>query len=366
MADGGSYTDAGVDYDVLDAGKRLAIQASLATSGYGSARGVEADDRSRGESAFVFRVGPQRLAMVIECLGTKSSIADEYERACGVNRFDWIGYDSVAAITNDLCSVGALPAAVNAYFATGSASWYSSPERFSALVAGWQRGCQDSGAAWGGGESPMLGGIIAEQQIDLAGSAVGYLPDGTSPLYGDDLAPGDDIVLVASSGLQTNGASLARAAARKAGGFGATLADGTSFGDAVLTPSLIYVPLIESLLARQADLKYVSHITGHGFRKLMRASRQLTYRITELPPVLPVFAFMCEILGLGSRTAYGTFNMGAGLAIYCSPGSSADVVDAAAALGFSARICGTVEAGPRRVILEPAGVEFGDDDLSLR
>lgn len=361
-----SYEHAGVHYDILDAGKRRAIAAALSTTGYPAGRGAIPDDASRGESAFVFSARGVTMAMVIECLGTKSSIADEYQRETGVNRYEWIGYDGVAAITNDLCSVGALPMAVNAYFATGSASWYEQPERFEALVEGWRRGCEDSGAAWGGGESPMLAGIIEDSQIDLGGSAVGMVPVGRTPFYGAGLEPGDEIVLVASSGIQTNGASLARQVAEVQGGYGCALPDGTPFGDAVLAPSLIYVPLVEALLNAQIDVNYISHITGHGFRKLMRADRELTYRITTLPASLPVFDFMVDTLGLDDYTAYGTFNMGAGFAIYCPGGAGEDIVNLATGLGFTAEVSGVVEAGPRRVVIDELDLQYDDSALRLR
>src|SRR4051812_6329371 len=123
MNDRVTYQSVGVDYDVLDAGKRGALAAALATSALASGRGAQAVDASRGEPAFLMEVGGKHLAMVLECLGTKSLLARQYQELTGVDRFDWVGFDAVAAIVNDLVCVGALPLMVNAYFATGSASW---------------------------------------------------------------------------------------------------------------------------------------------------------------------------------------------------------------------------------------------------
>lgn len=360
-----AYHAAGVDYDLLDSGKRSAIAAARSTSAAAADSGLTVDDASRGEPAFTFSLGPLRLATVMECLGTKSSIAAEYQTETGADRFDAVGYDGVAAIVNDLCSVGALPLVVSAYFATGSASWYSVPGRFEQMVNGWRQACVDSHAVWGGGESPMLAGIIADGQIDLAGSAVGFLPDGRQPILGDALAPGDEIVLVSSNGLHTNGASLARKVAAEAG-YAAKLSDGTIFGDSVLAPSTIYVDLISALYAANVDVHYVSHITGHGLRKLMRADQQYTYRLERLMTPQPVFDFIIERLGLDVREAYGTFNMGQGLAVLVPPGAGAQVVASARSVGLEAVVAGHVEIGPRRVVLEPVDVEFTDDELSLR
>jgi phosphoribosylformylglycinamidine cyclo-ligase len=118
--EGASYRDAGVDYEALDAGKRGAIAAALSTSRLLAARGGRALDSSRGEPAFVFELDGRAFAFVVEGLGTKSMIARHVLEEQGVNRFGDVAYDTVAAICNDLCCVGALPLVVNAYFATGA------------------------------------------------------------------------------------------------------------------------------------------------------------------------------------------------------------------------------------------------------
>ncbi|HEY8471236.1 MAG TPA: AIR synthase-related protein [Natronosporangium sp.] len=361
-----TYRAVGVDYDLLDAGKRAAIAAALATSSFGQARGATAVDASRGEPAFLVRFHGLHLAMVLECLGTKSMLARQFQEEAGIDRFEWTGLDTVAAIVNDLCSVGALPLVVNAYFATGSDRWYAAGDRFSSLVRGWQAGCEQAGAIWGGGESPMLHGIVADDEIDLAGSAFGFVPEGRPPLLGDRLQAGDEIVLVASTGLHANGASLARRAVAEAGGLSVRLADGTLLGDALLAPSASYVRLLDSLYRADVPLSYISHITGHGLRKLMRANRELSYRITALPPVPPALQFIVDTLRLPVEEAYGTFNMGAGLALFCPAGEGRRAVEVAAGAGYEAMVAGVVEAGPRRVLLEPVGVTFQDEELQLR
>ena len=364
--EGASYRAAGVDYDVLDAGTRMAMAAALATSQAMAARGGAANDASRGEPAFVFELDGRTLAFVVEGLGTKSMIARAVLEQTGVNRFADVAYDTVAAIANDLCCVGALPLVVNAYFATGSSEWYRRPERMSALVQGWQRACLDAGCTWGGGESPSLSGLLADDEIELAGAAVGAVPGGRAAILGEQLRAGDEIVLVAASGLHANGASLARLlASQLADGYATRLPDGSSFGEALLAPSVMYVPLIAALLEHRVPVTYLSHITGHGLLKLMRAQRELTYRIERLPPVPPVLEFMVEQAGLDAAAAYSTFNMGAGFAVYCTAGASAEVVQRATDLGLDALVAGAVQAGPRQVLLEPAGVAFDSERLEL-
>jgi phosphoribosylformylglycinamidine cyclo-ligase len=361
-----SYRAAGVDYQALDAAKRVAIAKALSTSPLLAERGGRAVDSSRGEPAFVFELAGRSFAFVVEGLGTKSIVARHVLEREGIDRFADIGYDAVAAIVNDLCCVGALPLVVNAYFATGSSGWYGESERASALLDGWRSGCADAGCTWGGGESPTLSGLVAEPDIELAGAAVGALPGGRAPILGEALAAGDEIVLVASSGLHANGASLARLVAeRMRGGYATTLPSGRTLGDALLEPSLMYVALVEALLEAGLEVTYMSHVTGHGLLKLMRSPKPLTYRIEKLPEVPPVLSFLVAQAGLDAHAAYSTFNMGSGYAVYCAPGDGGPVVGIARRLGLNALLAGRVEEGPRQVILEPVGVRFGGQDLEL-
>jgi phosphoribosylformylglycinamidine cyclo-ligase len=371
-----SYRAAGVDYVALDAGKRLAMAKALSTSPLLAVRGGRALDASRGEPAFVFELGDQTFAFVVEGLGTKSIIARHVLEAQGIDRFADVAYDTVAAILNDLCCVGALPLVVNAYFATGASEWYLQSERAASLLEGWRSACEDAGCVWGGGESPSLPGMLAEQDIELAGAAVGALPAGRSAILGERLAPGDEIVLVTSSGLHANGASLARLVADKLpDGYATQLPDavgtgdsrsGATLGEALLAPSLMYVPLIAALLSEtNVELSYISHVTGHGLLKLMRPVKQLTYRIERLPEVPPVLSFLVEQTGMAAQAAFSTFNMGCGYALYCAPGGGERIVAIAERLGFSAMIAGHVEEGPRQVVLEPVDVCFTGDQLEL-
>jgi phosphoribosylformylglycinamidine cyclo-ligase len=363
---GSAYSCAGVDYEALDAGKRSALTEAMATSGLLGTLGGRAVDESRGEPAFVFELEGRAFAFVVEGLGTKSIIARQVEEQLSINRFDGVAYDTVAAIVNDLCCVGALPLVVNAYFATGSSEWYRREDRHAALLTGWREACVEAGAAWGGGESPSLPELVHGPDIELAGSAVGLVPGGRRAILGGELAPGDEIVLVESNGLHANGSSLARLiASRLADGYQTRLPSGRSFGEALLDRSAIYVGLVRELLAARIEVHYLSHITGHGLLKLMRPRRELTYMIRSLPDVPEVLGFLVEQADMSPSAAYSTFNMGCGFAVYCARGSGDGVVATASKLGLAARVAGTVEQGTRRVVLEPAGVTFESGDMDL-
>lgn len=361
-----AYRSAGIDYAVLDAGKRLAIDSALATSALLSARGGRALDESRGEPAFVFELAGQTLALVLEGLGTKSIIARIVAEQQGVNRFRAVAYDAVAAIVNDLCCVGARPLVLNAYFATGAPEWFANHDWHRELIEGWAAACAEAGCVWGGGESPSLPELVAASDIELAGSAVGVVAPGAAAILGQDLGAGDDIVLVASNGLHANGSSLARMVARGlAQGFATPLPSGETLGAALLTPSFVYSRLVETVLDAGVPVSYLSHITGHGFLKLMRPPHELTYRIARLLPVPEVLGYLARQTSMSDRAAYATLNMGAGFAVYCAAGSGEQVVDLAHGLGLKALLAGAVEEGPRRVLLEPLDIEYTGEELRL-
>ncbi|MCL5048408.1 MAG: AIR synthase-related protein [Firmicutes bacterium] len=363
---GSNYRDAGVDYDVLDQAKRETLSLARQTSSYPNYIGAKVDESSFGESASLVDLGGQKLGFVIECLGTKSMIAKNYFDLSGEDRFFDIAYDAVAAVVNDLICVGALPVMVNAYFATGSADFYLEPYAGS-LAKGWQAACSDAYAAWGGGESPTLAGLIEKDGVELAGSAIGKVPDDVLPLSGSRLEPGDEIVILSSSGMHTNGASLARKiASTLENSYLEQLPSGTSFGSALLEKSLIYVDIVRELMTETNILHYASHITGHGIRKIMRADRELTYRIAKLPDVPEVLRFMAECESMSDFDAYATLNMGAGFALYVKAGMGDTVCEVAASHGKEAVVAGIVEEGQKRIIVEPLDIVYDEKELLIR
>ncbi|HLJ02280.1 MAG TPA: AIR synthase-related protein [Solirubrobacteraceae bacterium] len=366
MSEPSAYSSAGVDYQTLDAGKRDALSLALSTSGLLELHGASARDESRGEPAFVFELGDRAFAFVLECLGTKSVIARQVQEQLGLIAFDAVAYDTVAAVVNDLCCVGALPLVVNAYFATGSSDWYADRARHESLLAGWLEACRDAGAAWGGGESPSLSGLVAAGDIELAGCAIGAVPEHRRPILGAELAAGDEIVFVASTGLHANGASLARkTAARLADGYATRLPSGRALGEALLDRSANYVPLVRALMNADVPVHYLSHLTGHGLLKLMRPRRELGYEIETLSVVPEVLELLVDHNDLSPAQAYSTFNMGSGFAVYCAAGHGEEVAEIARATGHQAHVAGAVTGGPRRVVLAAIDVVFETEDMDL-
>lgn len=367
QSQGLTYAAAGVDYQAIDPAKLLAQRAAAGTAAQLGRWGYRELGASRGESAFVWEEGDRYRALVMEGLGTKSLVADACRPLTGRSHYDALAQDTVAMIVNDLIVVGAAPQVLTAYWAIGSSDWFTDQERARDLAEGWAAACIEAGATWGGGETPALAGIIAPGTIDLAGACVGEIFPKERLVLGDRLEAGDAIVLVASSGIHANGLSLARrVAAGLPEGYGTPLADGSRLGEALLRPTLLYPRLVAALFAAGLDLRYLVNVTGHGWRKLMRAPKDLAYRMDVLPPVPPVLDFLRQAGGLSPEEAYGNLNMGAGFAVYLPAAQAESAVAVARAAGYQAWDAGRVVAGPRAVSISPLGLSFGGQSLDLR
>ncbi len=362
-----SYQQAGVDYDLIDPLKVAAQRAAAATGTHLAAHGFKEVAASRGESAYVVDVGPFYIASIVECLGSKALVADEMARLTGRSYYDRIAQDTLAMAINDLITVGATPLVVQAYWAAGGSEWFSDTARAQALVDGWKRACDTCRVAWGGGETPALAGIVADGRIDLAASCTGIIQPKERLSVGDRLGAGDAIVLLASSGIHANGLSLARKLVeRLPEGYLTPVSEGLSYGEALLAPTVLYSPVTEALHAAGIRPHYCANITGHGWRKLLRHPAALTYRIHTIPEVTPVLRFIQEHARQDDQEAYSTLNMGAGFALYMAKEDAERTVQIAQAQGVPAIIAGSVEAGPKRLVIEPLGINFGDDALQLR
>jgi dienelactone hydrolase len=197
--------------------------------------------------------------------------------------------------------------------------------RANALVAGWKKACDTCRVAWGGGETPALAGIVADGRVDLAASCTGIVSPKSRLSLGDKLGAGDAIVFLAASGIHANGLSLARKLAeRLPQGYLTDIGNGQTYGDALLAPTALYSPVTEALAAAGIVPHYSANVTGHGWRKLMRHPKALTYRITAVPPKTAVLDFMQRECQLDDHEAYGTLNMGAGFALYLADADEAN------------------------------------------
>jgi phosphoribosylformylglycinamidine cyclo-ligase len=362
------YQTAGVDYGPLDAFKRLCQQYAASTAGALAAAGAAESPSSRGDSAYLIELEDQYLAHVEEGLGSKNLVADAVYRANVKSFYANIGVDLVATIVNDLVTSGARPLALAMHAAAGDAAWFADAKRAGDLAAGFARGCNLAGAAWGGGETPALTGIVDPQTLVLAGSAIGRIKPKSRRIAGD-IRDGDAIILLGSTGVQTNGLTLCRAlAGRLPRGYDEPLSDGRPFGEALLDASAIYAGFVNACAEAGVHIRYAVHLTGHGWRKLMRAAEPFIYRITDPGQPQAVFTFIARHAELDAREMYATFNMGAGFAVMVRQADAEKCLALAKSSGHKAWQGGVVvqQGQSRAVEIAPLNIRFEESSLQLR
>jgi phosphoribosylformylglycinamidine cyclo-ligase len=363
-----TYQQAGVDYTPLDAFKRACQTAAATTTAALRNHGFTEPAAIRGESAYLIEGPDAYWAHVEEGLGTKNLIADAMLELTGVSYYRNISIDTVATIVNDLATTGALPISVAMHAAVGDGAWFSHAQRTRDLAEGFAEGCRRAGAVWGGGETPALKGIVDPKTIVLAGSAIGRIQPKSRRITGN-IQDGDAIVMLASSGVQTNGLTLCRAIAdRLPQGYLTKLSDGRSYGQSLLDPSVIYVDYIAACQQAGIDLHYAAHITGHGWRKVMRLDEPFVYHLDRLAPPLPIFDFLQQAGPIEVREMYATFNMGAGWAVYVAEKDVERCLAIAAQTHHNAWRAGTVrkEGDRKAVIINPLGITFEGSTLQVR
>ncbi len=277
------------------------------------------------------------LVSATDGVGTKLKVAFE------LNVHDSVGRDLVAMCVNDLICLGARPLFFLDYFATGKLA----PAQAEAVVAGIADGCVDAGAALIGGETAELPGFYSDGEYDLAGFTVGVV-DKPRVIDGKSVEVGDAIIGLASSGLHSNGYSLARRLLEPLG-YDSTreeLGDAT-IGETLLVPTQIYVKPVLSLL-EIVDAKAIANITGGGFyenipRALPAAMvAQIERGSWEMPPI---FALIQSEGNVEEREMFTTFNMGIGMTLVVAPDDVAATLAHLGEQGIKAFELGEVKAG---------------------
>ena len=280
-----------------------------------------------------------RLAFSTDGVGTKILVAEM------MGRYDTIGIDCVAMNVNDLICVGAEPIAMLDYIAVDRAD----PEILAEVGKGLYEGARQANISIPGGElaqlGTMIGGIKPGRGLDLVGTCVGIVLRKGRPLLGQDIADGDIILGLASSGIHSNGLTLAREALFTRGGLDihskpATLS--TSLGEELLTPTRIYVEVALRLLGEIPGLRSLAHITSDGFLNLLRIPGSFSYEIEELPPAPPLFSLIAETGGVSTAEMYRVFNMGIGLCAVVSPEADEQALRVCAECQIPAWRIGTV------------------------
>ena len=268
-----------------------------------------------------------------------------------MNKHDTVGIDCVAMCVNDIICCGAKPQFFLDYIACGK----NEPEKIADIVSGIADGCVMSGCALIGGETAEMPGFYPEDEYDLAGFSVGVV-DKEKIIDNRTMKAGDVMIALPSSGVHSNGFSLVRKV------FDVENRDflkpvpelgGKSIGEALLTPTKIYVkPVLE--LLKQVNVKGISHITGGGFYENIPRSipdglgaviRKEDVRI------LPIFDLIQKAGGISERDMFNTFNMGVGMCVTVAAEEAEKALEILKANGEDAYILGRIEASEEKITL---------------
>lgn len=334
-----TYRQAGVDIE-SKAGMLAGLSDTIASTH------TPAVAAGLGAFAGAVRLGPpgaEFLVATTDGVGTKTLLARRFDRDAV------IGTDIVAHCANDLVALGARPLAFLDYVAMGRLV----PAVVTALVTAMAEACRDLGVALLGGETAEMPDVYAGDAYDVVGTMVGVAPpDGL--ITGASVQPGHRLVGLTSSGLHTNGYSLAR---RVVDASGASLHDdvpelGGTLGDALLQPHRCYAPAVLSLAAA-VRVRAVAHITGGGIAdNLVRVLPEgCRARIARGWPRPPVFEWLQRTGGIPDDDMLRTFNLGIGMIVIVDAGEVAEVMRHLASSGVAAWELGDITAGP-------PGVEF--------
>ena len=315
-----TYADSGVD--IHQENRSIEAMKAVLKS---RRKGFGAPMTEIGHYAGLLDMGGFALAMTTDGVGSKVLIAN------AISKWDTVGIDCIAMNVNDLYAIGAEPIAFVDYLAVEKVD----PERAAQIAIGLARGAEISNMTIVGGETASLPEII--RGFDLAGTAIGVV-DKDKVVTGEKIRVGDVLVGVPSSGLHSNGYTLARRiiAESKYTYFDAMPGGDKSIGEELLTPTRIYPEIVE--LVKECDVHGLAHITGSGLLKLRRISN-LGFEISDPLEPQPVFRFLQEQGGVDDEEMYRTFNMGMGFLIAVD---ESEAKEACRIMGPGTRIVGSI------------------------
>ncbi len=334
-----TYRDAGVDIDAGDALVEAIKPLAQSTQREGCLSGL-------GGFGALFRI-PQRFKNPLLVSGT-DGVGTKLKLAFQLQRHNTIGIDLVAMCANDVLVQGAEPLFFLDYFATGKLSADTAVE----VVSGIAEGCRQAGCALIGGETAEMPGMYSSGEYDLAGFCVGAV-EADELIDGRNVAPGDVVIGLASSGLHSNGYSLVRKLIDVHNIDLTTTLNGTLLGDHLLAPTRIYVSSVLSLL-NQVPVHAIAHITGGGLpgnlqRVLPEGCRaELESRSWTTPPI---FTWLRELAGIDQHEMFRTFNCGIGMVLVVPSKSASPCINLLEQHGETASVIGVIHKGEDNAVV---------------
>jgi phosphoribosylformylglycinamidine cyclo-ligase len=325
------YKTAGVDADATQAGLRKIVERIKAT--WPASGGIGAVKLDIGYFANVIDIGGGiGLAISTDGVGSKSVIAQM------MRRYDTIGIDCVAMNVNDVLCVGARPISMVDYIGVEE----SDADMLGAIAVGLAAGAKQAGISITGGEISVLKDVM--RGFDLVGTAVGLVPLDRI-ITGRDLGPGDIIIGLESSGIHSNGLTLARHVFLKQGALSIDQVFpelGIRLGEELLRPTLIYVPEVLEIVAQVPSVKALINITGDGLLNLPRVEANVGFVIENPLPVPPIFDLIQKYGGVSSAEMYQVYNMGIGFCVLVGQSDCNEVLAILQRHGRRAQVIGRV------------------------
>jgi len=327
-----AYAKAGVDQGAADS----AVAGLVRALGAIDLGRPSAQVPLPGHYASVIKIGEELgIALSTDGVGTKLVLAEQ------LGRFDTVGIDCVAMNVNDVICVGAEPLAMLDYIAIEKAD----PEVCEEIGVGLALGAEKAGIEIPGGELAQLGQLV--RGVDVSGACFGTVAL-DAIVDGSAVQPGDVVIGLPSTGLHSNGYTLARSA----------LADiplgddrlGRPLGDVLLEPTEIYVKPIVELLRSEVDVRGLAHITSGGTKNLLRLAAEVGYEIDDPLPVPPVFELIQEQGGVSDEEMSEVFNMGCGFCVVVPTGDESAALELLRRHYPEAKRVGRATDGPRRIL----------------
>lgn len=295
------------------------------------------------------------VALCTDGVGSKTLVAS------ALGRYDTIGFDCVAMNVNDLICVGARPLALVDYLAVNALD----EQRVDAILAGLAAAAAAAGIAVPGGETAQLPEIVGadgdEAAFDLVGTCIGTLRP-SALIDGARLEPGDALIGLASSGIHSNGLTLARRVLLAEAGY--SYDDhlpvlGRTLGEELLEPTAIYVRPVTALWEAGVDTRAIAHITGDGFANLCRVGTHVGFVVDDLPERPAIFALIQEAGDIDEAEMHRVFNLGIGLIVAVPEEQVKGALAALNSAGQRAQRIGHVSDEPGVVRIQPAGLVGG-------
>jgi phosphoribosylformylglycinamidine cyclo-ligase len=333
-----TYKQSGVNYSLMDPFKNACLKLS-------------------GNQTQLIEFPNFYLIDILEAVGSLNRLADLVYQKTGQNYYYQAGWGNAATILNDLAVFGASPLTLKLFVAAGDESWFKDQKKWSALIKGFNDAAKKSKALWNGGETQTLVEMVTKDSFVLAGSATGIIEPKRNLLSEEKLEDGDRIIFIESSGIHTNGITLLRKLFEN---------DLKTLSEALKPSTILYLPLINHLLKEKVEIHSASHITGHGWRKIMRAKGNFSYIVNYVPTPQPIFRKIQQKARMDDQQMYGDYNMGLGFVLFIPEKSTEKVLQVASQLKYRAFEAGLVKSGSKKVTINPLQIEYLGKDLIIR